>query len=398
MSKSEMSLVRQIPNWLKWIFRFVGLLQVSHEPTTKIFFKLLPLPFWCYHFKITLMALLYFSSVQYLGVQNILKYSDAVACFTASLSSCSYFVVFYKRNYRLEKLIESIDAVDDLVTKSTPERTRYWSRNILLSLMFVNLLLVLCGISVLITIEFHLMYYNILILYGLEVVFMEVFLNSLKINIELINSSIIKEKISIELTQLVPQTNPVKVRTVKNVIVRIQELSHRHYQLTNLIVETNRVFEITMLAGIATWFTNLITEAYYIIYMIPRLSDSTSGFILTQILWTFYYCQLIYFQIRMWNDVQNEANKTVIYVHDIWNMLVSNGEINSNVRHLQLISTRLMGTKLEATVKGYFPLNWTFFLYCNVNYCSRLFSLVNCWLQIISAVATYVIILIQFKF
>jgi hypothetical protein len=361
MSKSEMSLVRQIPNWLKWIFRFVGLLQVSHEPTTKIFFKLLPLPFWCYHFKITLMALLYFSSVQYLEMQNIMRYSDAAACFTASLSSCIYFVVFYKRNYRLEKLIESIDAVDDLVTKSTPERTRYWSRNILLSLMIVNLLLVLCGISVLVTIEFHLMYYNILILYGLDVVFMEVFLNSLKINIQLINSSIIREKISIELTQLVPQTNPLKVITVKNVIVHIQELSHRHYQLTNLIVETNRVFEITMVAGIATWFTNLITEAYYIIYMIPRLSDSTNWFILTQILLTFYYYQLIYFQIRMWNDVQDEANKTVIYVHDIWNMLVSNGEINSNIRHLQLISTRLMGTKLEVTVKGYFPLNWTFF-------------------------------------
>jgi hypothetical protein len=47
-------------------------------------------------------------------------------------------------------------------------------------------------------------------------------------------------------------------------------------------------------------------------------------------------------------------------VHEIWNFYNSRGEVDKQVCHLQLISVRLLNTKLQFTARHFFNLDWTF--------------------------------------
>ena len=54
-----------------------------------------------------------------------------------------------------------------------------------------------------------------------------------------------------------------------------------------------------------------------------------------------------------------QANKTVVYVHDVWNSYILN-KLDTNVRHLQLIAIRLLNCKLKFTARNFFDLDWNF--------------------------------------
>lgn len=48
-----------------------------------------------------------------------------------------------------------------------------------------------------------------------------------------------------------------------------------------------------------------------------------------------------------------------MYVHDIYNKYATENKIDDTVNHLQLISLQLLSTRINFTVHGFFPLNWS---------------------------------------
>ncbi|KAF5275231.1 hypothetical protein FQR65_LT04265 [Abscondita terminalis] len=83
--------------------------------------------------------------------------------------------------------------------------------------------------------------------------------------------------------------------------------------------------------------------------------------------------------INPWTTLCKKAKKTATIIHDIWNKYASANDVDANVNHLQLISLQILNTELKFTAYGFFPLDWTLLH------------------AIVSAVATYVVILIQFE-
>ncbi|KAJ3648646.1 hypothetical protein Zmor_020435 [Zophobas morio] len=82
--------------------------------------------------------------------------------------------------------------------------------------------------------------------------------------------------------------------------------------------------------------------------------------------------------ISSYSSTQKEANKTVNYIHDVWNCWVLR-KVDKNLQHLQLVSIRLLNSKLKFTAKYFFDLDWTFYH------------------MIIVGVVTYLVILMQFN-
>jgi hypothetical protein len=80
----------------------------------------------------------------------------------------------------------------------------------------------------------------------------------------------------------------------------------------------------------------------------------------------------------------------------MWNKYATGGEVNKRLRHLQLICLQLLITKLRFTACNLFDLDWTF---CHtVAFISKdVMCVVIFNLQLIAAIATYVVILIQFN-
>ncbi|KAJ3648642.1 hypothetical protein Zmor_020432 [Zophobas morio] len=83
---------------------------------------------------------------------------------------------------------------------------------------------------------------------------------------------------------------------------------------------------------------------------------------------------------QLYSRTQEEANKIVGYVHEIWNEYSEKENKDDRMRHLQLISVAFMNNKLCFTAGKLFCLDATFTH------------------MVIGAVLTYVVILIQFDF
>ncbi|XP_045469027.1 gustatory and pheromone receptor 33a-like isoform X3 [Harmonia axyridis] len=97
------------------------------------------------------------------------------------------------------------------------------------------------------------------------------------------------------------------------------------------------------------------------------------------ILWMFFILCHCFMLLKMWNSVQEEANKSVIILHDIWNKYAEKRGIDKRLLYLQFISMRFLTCKLKFTAYGFFPLDWTFLH------------------TIIASATTYIIILVQLK-
>ncbi|KAJ3643825.1 hypothetical protein Zmor_026512 [Zophobas morio] len=355
-----MGVVEDIPVVVKCVLRLVGIVQISNTSTKHTLFKILPIPFWGYYFYISFNIWADFASITYPNVTNILKYSDCVSTLSTSIFMFVDLYMFYKRDNQLKKIVQTLDDSSVGVTKY---RKNTYYRNFLLLLMLFNMILIVCGLGVLINTQYHLSYYIAISIFSLDVLFVEILFNDLIQKFRLINDQILT----------------IQVLPVHQSVPCLDKLSNFHYHLVNVVCHINKVFEITLLVGTASWFFMVINEIYYLIFVSFRLSSAEFSFYWSQLPLMACYCFSIYYQVKVWRDVQDEANKSVIFVHDLWNSLLLKGKVGGEVRHLQLISLRMINTKLELTARGFFPLNGSF-LYI-----------------IIAAVTTHVIILIQFE-
>nr|AVH87330.1 gustatory receptor 15 [Holotrichia parallela] len=145
----------------------------------------------------------------------------------------------------------------------------------------------------------------------------------------------------------------------------------------------NRFFIIPLGLTLSTYCTMNVTCSYLFVSTIRRALLTSKCNDIAMIVWLGILilgcygniCNIIY----IFSNVKNEAQKTVTYIHDIWNTLASRNEIDKETRHLQLISLQLYNSKHSFTAYGFFALDWTLLQ------------------RIIAAVTTYVVILIQFE-
>ncbi|XP_063904854.1 putative gustatory receptor 28a [Zophobas morio] len=160
---------------------------------------------------------------------------------------------------------------------------------------------------------------------------------------------------------------------------QLEELSFLHYNLVHLVLAINNLFDVTTLASMVLWFGNIISVLYSLIESFLK-----DNFLPLQI--RFYlFCNVINYLlwliivVRMYSRTQREANETSGYIHQIWNQHFQKKNLSEKTRHLQLISCRLLNTKLIFNARGFFRLDETFFHI------------------MIVAVMTYLVILIQFR-
>lgn len=284
-----MPLLKQIPIWLKCIFWFFGILQLSQNNQKFLILKFFPILFWCYYFVITvrLWIMLLSSQIDYMGISDILQYTDNLSNILIFISMITLLVFFYKRNGDLQKLFTDIDKLQTNFIEEQNSSIN-WHQIIYLFIIVLNLVLLFFGLGVLIDVEYHLTYYLETILTGLDVIFTGIILDNLKKKFYSINTQFMSLR-------------------EKHKIYQIEKLAHLHYQLVTLVNKTNQIFGLTILFSTTAWFTVVINEIYFLIYIFSRYFSQLSSFYWTQFPLIAHYCFWIYFQIRIWDNIQEEV-------------------------------------------------------------------------------------------
>ncbi|KAH0821319.1 hypothetical protein GEV33_001472 [Tenebrio molitor] len=362
-----------------------GILQFpSKMPTdtlSKIIARLWCIPLYTFHFYTFLMWLTNAVSSPYLN--EVRENVDFMASLLCMLVIGINIVVSHRRSNSLHLILLKIKEIKSLLTAATsknPSQSSDWLELILLLSCSLNIILAFSfdmGIYVL-------FFYIPSSISCLNHVFLNRVLTTIRNQFQVIDQHLQKQINCVDLNTIFPLTKVEKIRQLKEAektfnICRIEELSLLHFDLVNLAIEVSKLFDVTTLVAMVTWFGMVIDTIYTIIFCVmngiqmdpPSLFWYTLTTLLFFLLWFF-------FMVRMYSRTQQTANKMSTYVHEIWNFYNSKSEVDTRVLHLQLISVRLLNIKLQFTARNFFHLDWTF---CHT---------------MIAAVTTYVVILIQF--
>ncbi|RZC38866.1 hypothetical protein BDFB_004017 [Asbolus verrucosus] len=103
-------------------------------------------------------------------------------------------------------------------------------------------------------------------------------------------------------------------------------------------------------------------SVYYFIYAtLPDIDhyfiDNYVIFYIHNLLILFALFSWIFFLISTFTRTQKKAKQTVTHIHEIWNDYANSGEIDRNIRHLQLISFDYLTPNSNSLLE--ISLNWT---------------------------------------
>ncbi|KAJ3655430.1 hypothetical protein Zmor_014562 [Zophobas morio] len=149
--------------------------------------------------------------------------------------------------------------------------------------------------------------------------------------------------------------------------------------MVQLAIDVSKVFDVITIASMVLWFGYVIDMIYISIRSMLELKSFRLIVLCSQMLNISFFFVWLLIVVRMYTRTEKEANLAIRNVHQIWNKYYSNGDIDEKMRNLQLISLRMLNTKLHFTARNFFALDHTFFH------------------MMIGAVTTYLVILIQFR-
>ncbi|XP_044745898.1 putative gustatory receptor 28a isoform X2 [Coccinella septempunctata] len=155
----------------------------------------------------------------------------------------------------------------------------------------------------------------------------------------------------------------------------IRKISSIHFSLVDSVIALTSVLTFDTYLWLIMNIIHLIHSCHFVIDSILRKKLS-----LYHQLWSFHEILKNCLVIYIWTSLSDEANRSVIILHDIWNKYADCGKIDSQIRYLQFISLRFMTSKLKFTAYGFFPLDWTFLH------------------TVLAVTTTYIIILIQLRY
>ncbi|KAK5648556.1 hypothetical protein RI129_003448 [Pyrocoelia pectoralis] len=336
-----------------------------------------------------LLLLFFFSvwklrNIKELKDDCVMTDTDQLVVFTATLHTVGR--ILYSRRKNVPDLLKEIDDINKDLNIDIRHKKRRWV--ILCSEIIIPIGYLLMSVPYG---DDHIFYVNLVFSISSCGSFMEVYFvhqviklicgQYQDINVKLRNHY---NRISSE-SEYGPMVNTSKVVSKKKEIDRIVNIASNHYRITKVAKCSNSTFNVHVLLACVSSFIALTTGIHYslsVMFTGLRNNEDNDVFISSLMgngLWIICYSFLFIFIIKPWRDLHNEAKKTATYIHDIWNKYANANAVDANINHLQLISLQLLNTKLEFTAYGFFSLDWTLLH------------------AIISAVTTYVVILIQFE-
>jgi hypothetical protein len=311
-----MCVLEDIPIWMRLLFRVYGILQFpSKMPTdtlSKIIARLWCIPLYMFHFYTFVMWLTNAVSSPYLN--EVRENVDFMASLLCMLVIGINIVVSHRRSNSLHLILLKIKEIKSLLTAATsknPSQSSDWLELILLLSCSLNIILAFSfdmGIYVL-------FFYIPSSISCLNHVFLNKVLTTIRNQFEVIDQHLQKQINCVDLNTIFPLTKVEKIRQLKEAektfnICRIEELSLLHFDLVNLAIEVSKLFDVTTLVAMVTWFGMVIDTIYTIIFCVmngiqidpPSLFWYTLTTLLFFLLWFF-------FMVRMYSRTQQTVRK-----------------------------------------------------------------------------------------
>ncbi|KAJ3648640.1 hypothetical protein Zmor_020431 [Zophobas morio] len=374
-----MCLILETPIVLHWLYKLLGIVQFSLKPSpSRIHDRLYCLPFYF----LFLYTWFYYSFILHRntsGIVNLLKDLTNIETFLYVVIG---YLCFYTRSSNLRSLILRINTVKE---KTVAFSTRKAPLNKWIRINSVTLFFLTVSFIPFITkqpINFiYPSFSQLLIVF--DVLFLNDVMHCIYAEFESINRHLHRQINSVSLSQIFPLTRLEKIKTLEDEeiassVEQVHKASHLHYELVKIAVQVSKCFEITIIFSLLLWFEHMIDDVYYLVDITItgryKLIDYVyNGALLSN---SFYW---LFVMIRIFVRVKSEANNTSTFVHDMWNKWTETSKSDCKIRHLQLVSMRLLNTKVHFTAGDLFSLDW---------------SLGH---MLVAAVTTYVVILIQFN-
>ncbi|EFA07630.1 gustatory receptor 137 [Tribolium castaneum] len=367
-----MSVFTETPLYLKLIYKLTG---VYHNSGKNNFFSVVTSIVWCLPF---------YSYFIYLCIDfNLLSHTSSDVFvyieFCSNLSTIMFttisFFVFNVRRNRIRALLKKVKNLRlGVISRSTKPN---WPRMALIGSIVVNTALIpfkKCA-----KINYTIYTWFPALISTSEVMYLNVVLNYFNEKFDSINHNLQNLLITSFLLTQSDKLKSYEEDDTNYEIQHIQDLSLVHYKLVQQVSEFSDIFGITIILSLILWFENIIETFYFLIYMMVNGSDSLIYESAVYGCYVVFAISWMFILIFSFSTVQNKANATVIYVHDIGNKYLLSGKMNVKTQHLSFISARLLSMKLQFTALHFFNLDWTF---CHM---------------LVAAVATYVVILVQFR-
>jgi hypothetical protein len=370
----QMCLLENTPTYLKCIYKLIGIVQFSYSlipKFPKIYHRLWSLPLFCYFIYLCVEY-----NLHKRPNTEIFFYIDHCTNYGNILSIHFCFLCYYQRSNSLRMLLLKLTEVKPCsITHPNRKYLKHnnWYRLILIGLLVLNFIFFPFYHN---PSQFILyMYYFGPIMHCFDILFLNDVLNIVLYKFEMINQHL-RRRININ-------------------VQHVQELSLLHHRLVHLATDIVKNFETTIIAALIMWFESVLETVYYTIFLMVNGQSRPIIEYGGNLVFLTYCFSWFFIMIGVFSRVQNKANETATLVHDIWNECATRRGLDERMRHLQLISLRLLNTKLRFTAKELFFLDWTFCHTVKINVLSNVTLFFK--FQMIAAVATYVVILIQFQ-
>nr|XP_015836805.1 PREDICTED: uncharacterized protein LOC107398168 isoform X2 [Tribolium castaneum] len=369
---TKMPLLDEIPFYWKYIYKIIGIIQFpTEENASNIVPHLWPLPQNCLFIYICVK---YYVSINHLKFLGIFYFVDALTSIGTALSLVISITIFIQRSRDLKKLLLQLKEIKiDSVHRKTRSKANHYLRIILIITIFYYFLFI--------PFESEPLFYTLFFIYpGIILLFDHIFLSDI---LEIICNEFeqINREIKYQTTshRIIFKTKKINDEEINDKMVRAEQLSLCHCDLTALTLNICHHFETTIIVAMITSFNYVTSTVYFLIYFLAR-SYEANLFVLFGNNFAFlsFYVFWLLLILEMFTRTEKEANITGRYIHDIWNKFEANGNMTKKLRHLQLVSIRFLNNKLEFRARNFFRLDWSF---CHT---------------MIAAITTYVIILVQF--
>jgi hypothetical protein len=373
-----MCLLQEVPTVLKCLFRLTGIIQFSSTIQSSFLSKILS-RFWCIPF---------YSYIIYLSVYFNMYVLDErttdISLSAHKIKNCgniAYLLIsvvcFYRRSNNIKLLLLKLNKNRYHSFINNSLKCRNWLGIILfvvLSLTFVCAPFLDIGLNYLIYDMFP------LTLSSLDILFLTEIMNTAFSKFKQLNCIMQRQVSSPDFFNLFHLSKGARIQDLdENEITfniqRIQELSHFHSDLVDTANEICQNFEITIIVELVGWFENIIIIIYTGISLIVNKENRYPSEYAICIIFTFYLFCWLFVLIESFTRVQNQADLTAFYIHDVWNKYAGDGKIDRRIRHLQLISMRLQINKINFTARNFFKLDWHSCHMVNVCYCENVISL-----------------------
>ncbi|EFA07623.2 gustatory receptor 129 [Tribolium castaneum] len=352
-----MTLLPTTPHYLKFFYQLTGFVQFSYnESLESLLSRLWCLPFYLY----SLYLCFYFNSSDAYSGTGIFFY---ISIFSNSVNVFSIFTTFwicYTRSTSLRQILSQISQIQ-VDVKQTSENN--WHTFCIIGLLMANIatLLVVNTPKNFIT---YLYMLPLVINCAINLLIRDV-LNLVFCKFESVNYQLGRQVTSKNLKEIFPSTKINRIEVLQDIEVDndmklVENLSHIHYNLVKLSFMVCENFEITIIANLILWFEKIIETVYYAVYI--SINETINNLVVDYVInllfvaYSFYW---LFTLIGHFCRVEREANKTATIVHDIWNKVAVERKFDKRIRHLQLVSVKLLNTKLKFTARNFFTLDWT---------------------------------------